>query len=112
MNLFLSKVILGGFNMIYLMNNNKRAIISDIENAGYIEVQQLRHSKAIVQGIEYEHLESGEKLYLNIYQQQSQSIFWTTEEFEERVVEDKKDCKEMIDKLMEDLENYSYNLNY
>ena len=98
--------------MIYLMNNNKRAIISDIENAGYIEVQQLRHSKAIVQGIEYEHLESGEKLYLNIYQQQSQSIFWTTEEFEERVVEDKKDCKEMIDKLMEDLENYSYNLNY
>ncbi len=98
--------------MIYLMNNNKRAIISDIENAGYIEVQQLRHSKAIVQGIEYEHLESGEKLYLNIYQQQSQSIFWTTEEFEERVVEDKKDRKEMIDKLMEDLENYSYNLNY
>lgn len=98
--------------MIYLMNNNKRAIISDIENAGYIEVQQLRHSKAIVQGIEYEHLESGEKLYLNIYQQQSQSISWTTEEFEERVVEDKKDCKEMIDKLMEDLENYSYNLNY
>ncbi|MDB8551910.1 hypothetical protein [Turicibacter sanguinis] len=98
--------------MIYLMNNNKRAIISDIENAGYSEIQQLRNSKAIVQGVEYEHQETGEKLYLNIYQQQSQSIFWTTEEFEERVLEDKKDRKEMIDKLMEDLENYSYNLNY
>ena len=98
--------------MIYLMNNNKRAIISDIENAGYSEIQQLRHSRAIVQGVEYEHQETGEKLYLNIYQQQSQSIFWTTEEFEERVIEDKKDRKEMIEKLMEDLENYSYNLNY
>ena len=98
--------------MIYLMNNNKRAIISDIENAGYSEIQQLRHSRAIVQGVEYEHQETGEKLYLNIYQQQSQSIFWTTEEFEERVVEDKKERKEMIDKLMGDLENYSYNLNY
>lgn len=51
------------------MNNNKRAIISDIENAGYSEIQQLRNSKAIVQGVEYEHLETGEKLYLNIYQQ-------------------------------------------
>ncbi|MTP78100.1 hypothetical protein GMB70_05420 [Turicibacter sanguinis] len=98
--------------MICLMNNNKRAIISDIENAGYSEIQQLRHSRAIVQGVEYEHQETGEKLYLNIYQQQSQSIFWTTEEFEERVIEDKKDRKEMIEKLMEDLENYSYNLNY
>lgn len=98
--------------MIYLMNNNKRAIISDIESAGYIEVQQIRNSKAIVQGVEYEHIETGEKLYLNIYQQQSQYIFWTTEEFKERVVEDKKDRKALVEKLMEDLENYSYNLNY
>lgn len=98
--------------MIYLMNNNKRAIISDIESAGYIEVQQIRNSKAIVQGVEYEHIETGEKLYLNIYQQQSQHIFWTTEEFKERVVEDKKDRKALVEKLMEDLENYSYNLNY
>lgn len=98
--------------MIYLMNNNKRAIISDIESAGYSEVQQIRNSKAIVQGVEYEHIETGEKLYLNIYQQQSQYIFWTTEEFKERVVEDKKDRKALVEKLMEDLENYSYNLNY
>ena len=94
------------------MNNNKRAIISDIESAGYSEVQQIRNSKAIVQGVEYEHAETGEKLYLNIYQQQSQYIFWTTEEFKERVVEDKKDRKALVEKLMDDLENYSYNLNY
>ncbi len=98
--------------MIYLMNNNKRAIISDIENAGYREVQQIRNSKAIVQGAEYEHTETGEKMYLNIYQQQSQYMFWTTEVFEERIVEDKKDRKLLVEKLMEDLENYSYNLNY
>lgn len=94
------------------MNNTKRAIISDIENSGYKEVQQIRNSKAIVQGVEYEHIETGEKLYLNIYQQQSQYIFWTTEAFEERIVEDKKDRRLLIEKLMEDLESYSYNLNY
>ena len=98
--------------VIYLMNNNKRAIISEIENAGYTEVRQIRIPKAIVQGIEYEHIETGEKLYLNIYTQQTQSIHWTTEEFEERLVEDKKDRKLLIEKLMEDLETYSYNLNY
>lgn len=35
-----------------------------------------------------------------------------TEEFEERMIEDKKDRKEMIEKFMENLENYSYDLNY
>lgn len=100
------------FKVIYLMNTNKRAIISDIENAGYTEVQQIRIPQALVQGIEYEHIETGEKMYLNIYKQQSQSIHWTTEEFEERVLEDKKERKSMIEKLMEDLEEYSYNLQY
>lgn len=98
--------------VIYLMNNNKRTIISDIEQAGYREIKYIRIPKALVQAVEYEHIETGEKLYLNIYTQQSQSIHWTTEEFEERVVEDKKDRKLLLEKLMEDLENYSYNLNY
>ncbi|MCU7190644.1 hypothetical protein [Turicibacter sanguinis] len=98
--------------MIYLMNNNKRAIISDIENAGYTEIKHIRIPKALVQAVEYEHIETGEKLYLNIYTQQTQSIHWTTEEFEERIVEDKKDRKPLIEQLMEDLENYSYNLSY
>lgn len=99
--------------MIYLMNTNKREIISDIEKAGFLEVQQIRIPQGLVQGIEYQNIETGEKIYLNIYQQQSQYIFWTTEEFKERVIEDKKkDRKVMIEDLMEELEEYSYNLRY
>lgn len=101
--------------MIYLMNNKKKEIIKYLTDLGYVELATIRQPHSITEVTKYRHISSDNVIYLNSFTNQSQSIFWTTNELKEWIYDKsnkQQKRKDVITSLMEYLEEYSYNLDY